>query len=75
MKMADVINFPVQVNGTTVPHLTNERSILSNHGLAIPPVSKKLTNCCFTPEPLVGLLKTSTVEEGKQLEPSVLNQL
>lgn len=35
------INSPVQVNGTTMAHLTNEGPILSNHGLALPPVSNK----------------------------------
>lgn len=74
-KMADNIRIPVQVKGTTVPHLTNEGSILPGCGSVLLPVSTILPLYCFTPESVVGLLKTSTDEEGKQLEPSALYKI
>ena len=64
--MADNINAPVQLKGTTVPHLTNEGSILSSYRSVLL-VSTKLLYCCFTPEPVVGLRKASAAEVHSQM--------
>jgi len=65
--MADNINAPVQLTGTTVPHLTNEGSILPSYMSALLLVYTKLLHCCFTCEQVVGLPKASGAEVHSQV--------
>lgn len=61
------INAPVQLRGTTVPHLKNTGSILPSYRSVLLLVSIKLFHHCFTPEPVVGLPKVSAAEIHSQV--------